>query len=486
MTSLAPVTDAPLRAFVYDRVSRIGRKATTSTQDQDIENRRLCERYGWVVAESFADPGRGASRHSKTDRPQFEAMLKRVGAGECDVIVVWEASRAHRDLEVYVRLRKLCEQRNVLLCFNGQIYDMSKSADRFFTTMSAAQAEYEADAIRDRILRTTRLNAERGRPHGRIPYGYRRTYDERTGDLLEQVVYEPEAAIVREATERIAAGQSTYSIAKDFNARGLPSPGGAQWTLMAIRDVVLRPSNVGQRQHQGVVIGEAKWDPIIPQEQRESYFAAVKILKDPSRLRQHDSTVKWLMSGLVMCGACADDPEPAERILRPRNASRNKSYVCTTCFRVSMRVAVMDEVAQATIVAYVERREFAASLEHRDGNGAAAALAEVAAMESQLAEARQLAKTFENGRFRLSPLALADMEADLLPRIEAARSRAQDQTVPVALRRLAGPGAAERWEELDIAEKRTIIRGLVRVRLNRTRRGVRKVEPGRITWDWLR
>lgn len=477
----------PLRAFVYDRVSRIGRKATTSTQDQDIENRRLCERYGWVVVDSFADPGRGASRHSKTDRPRFKAMLERIAAGECDVVVVWEASRAYRDLEAYVGLRKLCEQRRVLLCYNGQLYDMSKSADRFFTTMGAAQAEYEADAIRDRILRTTRLNAERGRPHGRTPYGYKRVYDERTGDLLEQVVYEPQAAIVREVTERVAAGQSLYSIAKDLNGRGLPSPGGGEWTIMAVRTLVLRPTNIGQRQHQGTVIGDAQWTPILEDEaDREAYFAAVKILRDPARLTHRDSAVRWLMSGLMTCGACAADPEPAVRILRPANNGSAKSYVCKACFRVTIRVALMDEVAQGVIVAYVEREEFAASLRAGRGDSAAAALAEVQAMEAQLAEARTLARTFENGRFRLSPLALADMEAELLPRIEAARVRAQDATVPVALRRLAGPGAADRWEALDLAEKRTVIRDLVKVRLNKARRGVRTVEPGRIEWGWQR
>jgi DNA invertase Pin-like site-specific DNA recombinase len=477
----------PLRAFVYDRVSRIGRKATTGNEDQDIENRRLCERYGWTVVGSFSDPGRGASRHSKTDRPQFRAMLERVAAGECDVVVAWEASRLQRDLEVYVGLRKLCERHHVLLCYNGTLYDMSKSSDRFITTMGAAQAEFEADAIRDRILRTTRLNAERGRPHGRTPYGYRRVYDERTGDLLEQVVYGPEAVVVREVTARVAAGQSLYSIAKDLNRRGLPSPGGAEWTLMAVRTLVLRPTNIGQRQHQGAVIGDAQWAPILEDEaDREAYFAAVKILKDPSRLTHRDSIVRYLMSGLVTCGACAQDPEPAVRILRPRHSSGKRSYVCTECFRVSMRTDLMDEVAQGVIVAYVERPEFAAALKAGRGDSAAAALAEVQAMETQLAEARTLAKTFEGGRFRLSPLALADMEAELLPRIEASRARAQDATVPVALRNLAGPGAAERWEELDLAEKRTIIRDLVKVRLNRTRQGVRKIEPRRITWDWQR
>src|SRR5215469_6263456 len=176
-----------LRAFVYDRTSRIIDGRGTANADQAAENDRYCERQGWTIVGRFTDAGKGASRHSKSRRTDYERMVDGVQRGECDVLVVWEASRLHRDLAVYVALRDLCVTSRVLLCYNGQVYDMTRGADRFVTGLNALQAEYEADNIRDRVLRTTRANAERGRPHGRIPYGYRRVYDERTGALIEQV-----------------------------------------------------------------------------------------------------------------------------------------------------------------------------------------------------------------------------------------------------------------------------------------------------------
>ncbi|MDX2863413.1 hypothetical protein, partial [Streptomyces scabiei] len=75
----------------------------------------------------------------------------------------------------------------MLLCYNGQVYDLSKSADRKATAQDAVNAEGEADDIRERNLRTTRLNAKRGGAHGPVPDGYKRRYDPDSGDLVDQI-----------------------------------------------------------------------------------------------------------------------------------------------------------------------------------------------------------------------------------------------------------------------------------------------------------
>ncbi|HZU54892.1 MAG TPA: recombinase family protein, partial [Actinocrinis sp.] len=473
----------PLRAFIYDRNSRVINGRLTSTEDQRIENQRLCERNGWIIAGEFSDPGRSASRYAKVARESYERMLNGIREGGCDVLVIWEASRGYRSAETFIQLRNLLEQKGVLLCYNGRTHDMSNRSDRFMTLLDAARAEDEAEGIRDRILRTTRRTAERGRPHGRIPYGYRREYDQETGELLRQVIDEPQAAVIREAAERVASGQSLYRIAKDFASRGIPAPGGPdyEWSMLSVRNILMRPSNAGQRQHQGVVVGAAKWAPILDE---ELFYTVTGILQDPARRTQRDSTVKHLLSGLMLCGPCFD--EGIEQITRPRNAGGAKSYVCIRCFRSGVRLGLAEEYVQHTILAYVERPEFAAALSVRTGDDdAATALAEAKALEIQLEEGRRLASTFKDGRFQLSAVSLAKMEQELLPRIEAARTRAQDPGVPPVLRLLAsaGPGVGDVWEQLDVTEKRTALRGLVRIRLNRAGRGVRAIRPGRFTFD---
>lgn len=492
LTALTSRDDAqtPLRAFIYDRNSRIINGRGTSTADQDAENTRFCQRQGWIIADTFVDPGRGASRHSRVSRPDYDEMCRRIEAGirpgaahaECDVLVVWAASRYARDLDVYVRLRDLCVRGSVLLCYNGRLFDLSKGDDRYHTGLDALQAEREAENIRDGILRTTRANAERGRPHGRIPYGYRREYDPQTGELLRQVVYEPQAAVLREIAERVAGGASTYAIAKDLDARGVPGPTGRGWDPASLPALVLKPTNLGQRQHQGAVVGDAVWDPIF--EDPSVYYACMKILRDPARRTQQDSAVKYLLSGIALCGPCL----PVRRVLRPMRVGPRWSYTCKQCFRASIRTPVFDDVVTATVLAYVEREEFAAALCPADeGAGMSVALAQAAAYEQQLVEARALATQLgADGRFKLSPVSLAAMEAQLLPLIEAARARAQDASVPLVLRDLAGPRARVVWEGYDLVQRRAAIRAVVDVSLNRAGKGAKVVRPERFTWAWLR
>lgn len=479
-------TEPPPRAYIYDRNSRVINGITTSTEDQRLENQRLCERNGWSVSGEFCDSGRSASRYARQAREQYEQMLAGIREGGCDVLVIWEASRGYRSTRTFIDLRDLLEQHKVKLCYNGRLYDMSNRSDRFMTLIDAGRAEDEAEGIRDRVLRTTRLNAERGRPHGRIPYGYKREYDPRSGELLRQIINEPEAQVIRQAAERVAAGQSLYQIAKDLDERGIPAPGGDgyEWTIFSVRSILLRPTNIAQRQHQGVVVGDAKWPAILDD---EVYYTVAGILKDPARRTQRDSTIKYLLSGIATCGPCHD--EGSERILRPMHNSGSRSYTCPKCFRASARVQLLDEFVQHTVLAYVEREEFAASLEVKSGTDeTASALAEMQALEAQLEEARQAATTFQNGRFLLSPLSLAKMEEQLLPRIEAARARAQDPGVPAVVRRLAaaGPDAGDVWEELDLLGKRAALRGLAKIRVNRAGQGVRGIKPGRVTFDWIR
>lgn len=489
LTTVPMATDRPLRAFIYDRNSRVINGVTTSTEAQRLENQRLCERNGWEIAGEFCDAGRSASRYARQAREDYERMLAGIRTGDCDVLVVWEASRVSRSVDTFVELRKLLEQKNVLLCTNGRVQNMADRSDRFMSLLAAAQAEDEAHGIRDRILRTTRLNAERGGVHGRLPFGYRREYDQDKGILLQQVPDEVQGPIVAEAVERVACGVALRKIARDFAERGLDAPTAAGWTAAAVRRIVLRPSNIGLREHRGVIAGEGTWKAILEtQDQVAAYYAAVKLLTNPQRRTQRDIAVKHLLSGISFCGACAADTPPVEARLRRFNhgKTRREIYVCVGCYRVSITKDVLEDYVQSTLLEYVERPEFAASLAAPARVGTSAALAQAAALEQQLADARKLASTFENGRFKLSAQSLSDMEAQLLPRIEAARKAAQDATVPLVLRRLARPDARVVWEEdMDLHEKRAAISALVRVTLNPAGKGVKTLLPGRITFDWL-
>lgn len=467
-----------IRAFVYDRTSRDLSGRGTANRDQNTDNERFCTDQGWTIVERFTDQGKGASRHSKSVRKDFERMVESIERRECDVLVVWEASRAYRDLGVYVRLRDLCVRNRILLCYNGDIYDLTRSEDRYRTAQDALQAEREADKIRDRVLRTVRLNAERGGPHGRTPYGYRRVYDERTGELVEQVPHEEQAPIVREIAKRAAAGQSLYAIAADLNRRGVPGPTGRQWNHDTLPDLIRKPTYIGKRQHQGAVIGQAQWEPILDE---ETYYACVRLFADPARRTANSNAVKHLLSGIARCSQC-------KAIHRVMPAYGKLKYTCVTCYKTSIQVAVFDAIVTEAVLQYVERPEFIAALaEAGADDGARAALAEAEALEAQLAEARELAGRWVNGRLALSVASLARLEQELLPRIESARDRSVSVRVAPALREIAGSRAREYWGAMegDLVWRRSVIKAVVVPWVNPAGKGVRTVKPGRYDLEWL-
>lgn len=461
-----------LRAFIYARVSRDPRRRQTSIRDQNVDNHRTCDENGWAVAGEFSDPDRSASRHARRPRPEWDKMLKRAEAGECDVIVFWESARAYRDLEVFVELRKLCLRRSVLLCYDGDIFDVSKPSDWKRLTRDALEAEEDAERIRNRVLRTTRLSAERGDIHGKIPYGFRRLYDSATGDLLGQVENLEAAEVLREAAKRVIAGETTYKIAKDFTTRSIPPPRGAKrgWVPYTINQIVLNPAVIGKRVHKNEVVGDAVWDEILDE---ITYYACRRILTDPARQSQRDSTVKYLLTGIAT-GPCGG-------VLRRRRNRAHQCYTCVVDFCTSIEIAKADDYVEAAVLEYVSQPEFASLLQVTDDeDDIREALAIVNELESELAEARKLV-----GKRKLSVASLAAVEEELLPQIEAAKQRMQPKSPPQVLLDLAGSDARGKWAAMDINQKRAALRALGSIRVNRARvRGVRTIEPGRIQMPW--
>lgn len=123
-------------AVIYTTVSNVA--GSTSVQDQETECRGVCERHNWPVRAVFRDDGISASRYGK-DRPAWAALKAELRQG--DILVVWEASRAHRDLAEWVALRNLCAQLNVPLSYAGRILNLANGDDRFVGGLITPRAE---------------------------------------------------------------------------------------------------------------------------------------------------------------------------------------------------------------------------------------------------------------------------------------------------------------------------------------------------------
>ena len=66
------------------------------------------ERQGWTLVRVFDDNDRSASRYARKPRPEYARLKNFLIAGGADVLVMWEGSRAQRDLRDFLALRDLC------------------------------------------------------------------------------------------------------------------------------------------------------------------------------------------------------------------------------------------------------------------------------------------------------------------------------------------------------------------------------------------
>jgi site-specific DNA recombinase len=471
----APITtQKTLRVAIYTRVSQDSRDAR-SVAEQETECRAWCDREGWDVTGVWTDNDRSASKYARKARPQWQALTDRLeSGGGVDLLVVWEPSRATRDRRVWAALAATCEAAGVRIGCNGRVYDLEDPDDAFQLDLFFALAARESGATSKRVQRSVRANAESGRPHGRVLYGYERKYEpDPSGKprFVAQLPHPETAPIVGEMARRVLAGETTYAVAQDLNARGVPSPfySARGWLPEQVKRLCVNPAYAGLRVHRGAVIGTAVWPGIISE---ADHLALVAKLNDPARRTVRDPSIKHLLSGIAMCGK-----EGCSETVRVGNNRGNKSYHCRD-FHVARLEHLVDEVVEEVMVTRLERMDLAALLDTEDTEARAAA-DEAAELRDRLTGFYDQAAAGE-----LSPAALARIEPQMLEKIRMAERRVSKAMRSPLLAGVVGPKARELWAELSMPQRREIIRLLVDVRIIPAGRGRRTFDPALVDVQW--
>jgi site-specific DNA recombinase len=499
-------------AWLYGRNSDDATKTGDSVEDQLATGRRLCDRHKWGIAQEFKDTGISASRHGKKARDDFEDLLAAIthtaaADGVRHIVVAYEASRYYRDLEAYVRLRKACLASNTLLCYNGQVYDLSRRDDRKATAMHAVDAEDEGEGIRDRNLRTATLQAEDGQPHGKLPYGYLREYAVVGGRkrCVRQYEHPVQGQFIVRALRMVDEGNSMLSVVRWLNSQPESLVNGKAWAGITVRRMLLNRRYLGERLHLGEY-RKGTWEPLkgleTPQG-RAMFNRVTDKLTDPARRTQRGTEVSHLLTFIALCGRCGDDHLLGSW---PRAGGGAGQIGCKERRHVSIREDVANAYVEEAVITWFADKGPARAALLPDSAGAesktAAAQRLINGYEEQLREARTLAKTFnlETGRPLLPAASLADLEQELGPKLEAERARLRERTgvSPVLLDLLAAADPDVVWNgrpatesrpavpALSLEQKREVILKVVTIRLyGATVRGGRRIEMDRIRLSFV-
>ena len=485
---------ADANALRYQRASQDKKEQGKSVGDQGKLNLADVNRYGWRDAGAFTDNDLSASRHAKKDRPQFELLVEAIRAGKGDVLVMWEISRKERDLAVYVKIRDMCTEVGLYFWLvGGVLFDLRDKNDRMMLGFQAVQAEWMADSIRDNVLRGIVGAAEAGRPHGKVTYGYRRIYNQRTRALLRQepdteirtataadgtVTEYSHAGIVRDNFDKVASGVPLITIEKELNEAGIPSPEGKEWRRGIIRKQVMNPAYIGKRVFRGEIVGDGIWPALVDE---EVYWVCVRLLDDPSRTTTRAGRAVHLLSYIVHCGVCGG---PISLGKVNRHGWTGDVYSCLKKRCAAVKAEYLDEYVQRAVVAWMSRKDIFELLASQTGGDeeVARARAEASRLRTELEEYKKLADIGE-----IKAIDYARFSRNLEARIDEHDQRAKDAGIPPVLRGRIGPEAAARWAELDdeLAIKRDIIRTVADIKLLRAGKGSR-VPFGRhrLEWRW--
>jgi site-specific DNA recombinase len=430
-------------AVIYTRVSQ-DRNDGRSVEDQERECRAECERREWPVRAVFCDNNISASRFGK-DRPEWERLKTELRQG--DVLVMWEASRAARDLLEFVTLRNQCAELCVPLCYGGKVVDLTLGDDRFAAGLDALIAERESEQTRVRVLRGKRAGALEGRPAGRVPWGYK---------MISPGVWEPdpvEAPRIKEAVERILAGESYSAVYRWLQS----TEGYAPASLTVMNRSLRKPSLAGIRIHQGEVLRTGNWQPILTKEQHTRLVSRMeRSRKARGRVQNPGPEPQHLLSHIATCGQCGNSLP-----WRRKSGGGNPIYVCQKghCSRLADPVDKAVEEALFDRLAKVNPAQF-----EEDDPAVGALWDEVEAVEQELAEFTEKAVAGE-----ISAQSFAVIEKGKLARIADLKMQAvQRERGDVDL-----ADVLQNWAELPMRDKRSVIRGFFTVTIHPAKRGHR-------------
>jgi DNA invertase Pin-like site-specific DNA recombinase len=376
-----------LRAGLYLRVSDDDGGRSRSVPEQEGELQADCGREGWSIKRTYREPDRSASRFAKKDRPFWNAMMDDLTSGLLDVVVLWEPSRGDRKTTGWSQFLDECRDRGVLIHIKShhRTYDVSNNPRDWKSLMEdGIDSAWESEKTSMRIRRDLADAAERGRPHGRLAYGYTRQYDVRTGKLDKQVPHPEQAPVAREIITRIAGGDAISAIITDLNARGIPGPTGGRWARSTICRLVLEGVvYIGKRRHNGGPLLDGDWLPIADE---DVYWRAVAVLSDPKRkpagggIRPGRS--RWLLSYIAKCAVCGG-PISARHL--PRAGSAQAAYYRCISGHAAMPVEFMDAAVSEAVITWAAKPGVYEAVMQRDDADAGAARAEADAERGRLA-----------------------------------------------------------------------------------------------------
>ncbi|WP_435068656.1 recombinase family protein [Amycolatopsis thermoflava] len=466
-----------------------------------------------------------ASQFRSRERKDFPRLITDLQNGTfgAHLLILWEGSRGSRDVGEWFTLVTMCKFAGVKIYIHTKqkIFDPANPLEENDLHNEAVQSARRSAEISEAVTREMRVNLADGKPHGTVPYGFKRVYDNETGELIGDIDNPEEADVIRELIDRVCKRHAMSAIARDFYQRGIRSRKGKPLTGKELTRLARHPRYAGYRTHianwrdvrnkgakpqQELV--KASWCEIVPP---DKWQRAQRILADPKRRTTRPGRALHLLSMLAKCDVCANwerdnetghfiDPiagrDQSRGFLGVRNGKAKHpkpEYFCHDKNHVTIGKERLDEYVEDAIITYLSREDVYQALTAGQTNTREVdeARADLIAAEHELEEiTRELEESGLSSGRSVRILAAAER------RVERARAHLEAVAVPAPLSGILGGPRGDirrRWEALPMAARREVVRAvctpslLGEIRLGRAhyvgRYADREPVQDRVTWN---
>lgn len=507
-----------LRIAIYVRISKDDQGYALGVADQAKRCRELiaqrfpgakitglgcecadCREYG-VPPDVYCDNDITAS--GKEERPHYGRLLAGIEAGSIDLVVSAHNDRLHRspmELEGYINI---CQPREVPTHFvKAGDFDLTTASGRMVARMLGAMARAEWERMVERQLAAKRRTRDAGlRQAGCAPFGFHLDVRDARGQQIPGVSKgmapdETEALAIRDGCEKVLAGATVYSVAAEWNARGLRTraknwaqrPGdkrhrGRQpdgqpreysglWSARSVQHVLTNPAIAGLITHEGKVTGNSAWAPIVDV---DTWRAVTSVLSRPGRRTSPGPKPAHLLTGILICGVCEGQYFKCIR----QSGGRGLAYVCAADSRTPGRSGAHTSRLAAKLDEYIEW----IIIERLSDSRVVAALNTSPAVDIAALDRRRTAINAELEEWArapgITPRQLQIKNGPLLDELAEVERQISEALRGDPLPEFTGNDPAKVWAGLkeagSIDRMRAVARLLLRVRLQKGRGGVPK------------
>ena len=222
------------RTAGYARVSTDKDEQFTSYEAQvDYYTKFIKANAEWEFVRVYTDEG--ISGTSTKRREGFNEMIEDALAGKIDLIVTKSVSRfARNTVDSLTTIRKLKEKGVEVFFEKENIWTLDSKGELLLTIMSSL-AQEESRSISENVTWGKRKSASDGKVS--VPYKFFLGYDKGPNGTL--IINPEQAKIIKRIYRDYMQGKTSWTIAAELTAEGIPTPGGkAKWRTSTVESIL--------------------------------------------------------------------------------------------------------------------------------------------------------------------------------------------------------------------------------------------------------